>query len=138
VGALTELWGTADEEDNRFMVTRFCLPDLDKLLTRIVRGEAQRGLVVTALAIKRYELREGELPPDLEALVPGFLSAVPTDVMDGEPLRYRREEGGFLLYSVGEDGVDDGGDARPVDERTLAPGLVTGRDMVWPVATSAE
>jgi hypothetical protein len=135
VGALTDLWDTAAAEDNRFAVTRLCLPDLDKLLTRIVRGEALRGLVVTALAIKRYELREGELPPDLESLVPSFLSAVPTDVMDGEPLRYRREEGGFLLYSVGEDGVDDGGDARPVDQRMIAPGLGTGRDIVWPVAS---
>jgi len=27
------------------------------------------------------------------------------------PLRYRRTEGGCLVYSIGDDGDDDGGDA---------------------------
>jgi hypothetical protein len=36
--------------------------------------------------------------------------AVPTDVIGGQPLHYRRtQEGGYVLYSVGWNGTDDGG-----------------------------
>jgi len=57
--------------------------------------------------------------------------------MDGKPLRYRlRPDDDFLLYSVGEDGVDNGGDASPLANGELGIFLV---DDVWPrAATAAE
>ena len=45
----------------------------------------------------------------LSDLVPTFLEEVPTDPFDGIPLRYKQLIKGYLLYSIGEDGVDDGG-----------------------------
>jgi hypothetical protein len=74
----------------------------------------------------------------LNDLVPIFLSSVPADFMDGKPLRYKlRSDGDFLLYSVGEDGNDDGGDPTPVPPSTSFNWL-SGRDIVWPrVATPA-
>ena len=44
-----------------------------------------------------------------ESLVPDYLAAVPIDPYSGRPLVYRRTGDGYLLYSVGLDGVDDGG-----------------------------
>ena len=42
--------------------------------------------------------------------MPEFVPKVPLDPVDGQPLRYRRNaDGTFLLYSVGENGKDDGG-----------------------------
>ena len=64
----------------------------------------------TAVALERWRLAKGTYPESLAALVPGLLPAVPHDVIDGQPLRYRRtEEGGYLLYSLGLDAKDDGG-----------------------------
>jgi hypothetical protein len=68
-------------------------------------------------------------------LVPEFLPAVPVDPADGQPLRYRAAAaGGFTLYSVGEDGVDDGGN--PTNRQPASGSLYwqDGKDWVWPKA----
>lgn len=89
----------------------------------------------SALALKRFLLRHGDVPKDLEELVPEFVSAVPMDAMDGEPLRYRRTGSAtFLLYSVGEDMADNNGDLRPVREDLPYRDIWDGRDVGWPIA----
>jgi hypothetical protein len=71
-------------------------------------------VVVTAIALKRYELRHHQLPAALGDLTPDLLKSVPIDCMDGQPLHYRlNPDGTFLLYSVGDNGVDDGGNPSP-------------------------
>ena len=103
-----------------------------------VNAEIERQMTLAAIALKRFQLRHGQLPSTLEALVPELLPAVPYDYMSAKPLVYRlKADGSYLLYSVGDDGKDDGGDP------TLAPsasaGLWGGRDVVWPSpVTEAE
>ena len=64
--------------------------------------------------------------------MPGILKAVPLDRFSGEPLRYRREGGGYVLYSVASDLDDDGGSAqRQVQDRRR--GWHLDGDMVWRV-----
>ncbi len=75
------------------------------------RAVAWLEVTATALAVERYRLARGKLPEALGQLVPDYLAAVPEDPFDGTPLRYRRTERGFVVYSVGEDGNDDGGKA---------------------------
>ena len=42
--------------------------------------------------------------------IPASSTAVaPVDPFTGKPLEYRREGDGFLIYSAGPDGRDDGG-----------------------------
>jgi len=50
-----------------------------------------------------------QIPERLAELVPDYLEAVFKDPFDGADLRYRKLDGGFVVYSVGKDGVDDGG-----------------------------
>ena len=91
--------------------------------------------VIAVIALKRYQLRQGKMPKDLGALVPEYLAALPRDLMDGQPLRYRlNADGSFVLYSVGEDAQDDRGDSRPVDSSTSQQRRDpwSGRDWVWP------
>ena len=98
---------------------------------RIMTVEAARQMVITAIALKRYQLKQGNYPPDLSALVPEWLPAVPRDPVDGKPMRYQSAGKIFLLYSVGNDGVDNGGDPAPES----AAGQFSwsgGRDYVWP------
>ena len=53
--------------------------------------------------------------------------------MSGRSLAYRlKPAGGWLLYSVGEDGRDDNGDPTPPPGTNSAAGLWDGRDAVWP------
>ena len=88
----------------------------------------------TAIALERYRLRHGQSPPDLAALVPRFLSAVPLDPMSAKPFRYQlNPDGSFLLYSVGEDGIDDGGKATS-QSTTNSFNFWSGKDAVWPSA----
>ncbi len=65
--------------------------------------------VVVACALERYRLAKGALPEKLDALVPKFLALVPTDVIDGKPLRYQRDGEHFKVWSVGWNTTDDNG-----------------------------
>lgn len=73
---------------------------------------AQSAVVMArvACALERYRLAQGQYPESLNALAPRFMKSVPHDIIDGEPLKYHlASHGGFVLYSVGWNGTDDGG-----------------------------
>lgn len=85
-----------------------------QMLTPVdVQCLANLRMALVALAVERYRLGLGHWPESLAELVPDYLDSVPEDPFDGEPVRYRRLDSGFVVYSVGEDGVDDGGKERP-------------------------
>lgn len=111
-------------------------------LHKAVNVEVARSVVIVAIALKRYELRHQQLPATLEELTPEFLPSVPIDCMDGQPLRYRRNaDGTFLLYSVGANGVDDGGD--PSLEKNVTSSNHYWQndhalDWVWPQPATPE
>ncbi len=114
------------------------LMTLSLTIKKALRAETDRSLVLTAIALKRCLLRHGSYPEQLNALVPEFMPAMPIDFMDGKPLKYRRkDEKSFLLYSVGEDGRDDGGDMSP-PEGSSTKDLWRRRDYVWPTPATAE
>jgi hypothetical protein len=77
---------------------------------------AQLEVVKTLVAVERHRLAHAGLPETLDQLVPDYLAEVPVDPFDGRPLRYRRTDQGFVVYSVGEDGKDDGGKQEPPRE----------------------
>lgn len=112
-------------------------PILSRSLNRAIKTEVAKTIVVTAIALKRYHLKHAEYPESLSELMPEFLSTLPNDPIDGQPLRYRRNsDGAFVLYSIGEDGKDGGGDVTPLSPRPVywqrAP------DWVWPQPATAE
>ncbi len=97
--------------------------------------EIARRITVTIIALKRYQLAHNAYPATLNELVPQYLAEVPKDFMDGKPLCYKLQpDGNFLLYSVGEDGEDNGGDPTP----TSGNNWLKGRDIVWPRAATAK
>ena len=109
-------------------------------LEKIACMESARRMAVTAIALERFRLKHGEYPAGLRELVPEYLPKTPIDLMDGKPLRYRRKDDGtFLLYSVGEDGKDDGGDGSPLAEDTSTfKQWYKMRDAVWPMPATAD
>ncbi len=75
-----------------------------------IRGQAMLRVTATALAAERYRREHGHLPPLLTALTPVYLRAVPLDPYDGQPLRYRENAEGVVIYSIGSDGEGNGGE----------------------------
>lgn len=75
----------------------------------LTRSDMPRRLTTAEAAVRRYIIQLGSPPESLESLVPVYLSTVPQDPYSGEPLVYRRTPDGYLLYSVGPNRTDDGG-----------------------------
>lgn len=74
------------------------------------RVEVRLTAARVACALESFRLAHaGSLPERLDQLVPQWLPAVPSDPFDGQPLRYRRHESGYTVYSVGDDRKDSGG-----------------------------
>ncbi|MBX3747965.1 MAG: hypothetical protein KF833_21875 [Verrucomicrobiae bacterium] len=106
---------------------------LDKTVAKVLQAQTQRSLLETRIALERFDRRHARLPDTLAELVPDFLASVPIDRMDGQPIRYRRDTGsGFTLWSVGENGIDHGGDATWDDPNPGTRQWWLARDGVWP------
>ncbi len=91
------------------LVTRVVIPALSSVFKTSRQSKARRQTVLTALATERYRQQHNQFPTQLKDLVPDFLDAVPLDPFDSQPLRYRTEPTGVIIYSIGPDGNDDGG-----------------------------
>ncbi len=91
------------------MITRLLLPAMSKMGEAFRREHAYLRCMIVALAAERYRREKKVWPDNIDQLCPQFLAAVPLDPYDGKPLRYRRVKGGVVIYSVGHDVVDDGG-----------------------------
>ncbi len=78
------------------------------------RSSACVRAAAVAIAIERYRIAKRMIPESLESLVPEFLKAIPADPFDGKPLRYKKLAMGYVVYSIGEDGTDDGGKEQPI------------------------
>jgi hypothetical protein len=66
-------------------------------------------LLATDLALRAYKSQHGEYPKNLQDLAPQYLSRVLDDSF-GRPFVYRQSGSSFVLYSLGKDGVDNGGE----------------------------
>jgi hypothetical protein len=91
------------------ILLKMFLPTLTACAKTAAYSQTTADELVVACALERYRLAKGALPEKLDALAPEFLAKVPTDVIDGEPLRYRRDGERFKLWSVGWNVKDDGG-----------------------------
>ena len=109
---VSERW----RQDPQGLVVGLLLPALGRAVKVDDQVALRRQGALAMLAVERYQRATGAYPADLAAVVAkGLVAAVPTDPVTGKPLGYRRlekpDEAGrnYLLYSVGFDGVDDGG-----------------------------
>jgi hypothetical protein len=91
----------------------FCgvlLPALSRTLQKTALAQTGADCAALACALERYRLAHGQFPDALSTLAPEHISQVPLDVVNGQPLHYRRTPDGlYLLYSVGWDATDGGG-----------------------------
>jgi hypothetical protein len=120
--------GTAEERGQVLgdLLVTLLLPSIRKVEQANDRiGQVHDNLRV-AFALGQYQREHGQYPKELEALAPAYLKEVPLDRFAGKALKYLPSEDGYLLYSVGVNGVDEGGrtydDEPPGDDlRVLMP-----------------
>jgi hypothetical protein len=105
---LTQLAATAAQAQPGAAQMAKALPLLE-IGTTCQKAQAMLRCAVTAVAVERYRLANGRWPDKLGDVTPRYLTAVPTDPYDGQPLRYARHKDVVVVYAVGPDGRDDGG-----------------------------
>jgi hypothetical protein len=87
------------------------MPSLSGAVSIDLKATAELRAARVALAAERYRLAHGRLPRRLADLVPAFLDRLPDDpYAPGSPLRLADRDDQWVVYSVGEDGADAGGE----------------------------
>ncbi len=116
--------GGIDRGIQRAFMIRARLPVLIQVDRALLRQDARQLVFEVLLAAQAHRRDHGEFPENLAQLVPRFLPSVPLDPFDpaAGPLRYRRDDAlKAVVWSVGDDGIDGGGNvvapenARPTD-----------------------
>ncbi len=90
-------------------MVRSLLPSNGAAINAEDRGNTAFDLTKLAFALAEYRARHGSYPAKLADLVPKYVAVVPKDIFSGGALHYKPQADGYLLYSVGPNGIDDGG-----------------------------
>jgi hypothetical protein len=70
--------------------------------------EDYRSLFDVSMAVHQYRADHNDYPDSLQKLVPQYTDRLPSDVRR-RAFVYRKTNAGFVLYSLGKNGRDDGG-----------------------------
>ncbi len=98
------------------------------------RMKTHRVTLLTVLAVLRYEKENGRCPENLHSLVGlDYLKELPMDPWSDKPLVYKRGDDGFVLYGVGSNFTDDGGEAARYDDGRIRKYADEGDWVFWPV-----
>lgn len=74
-------------------------------------ARASNGLLAVGLALRAYQAEHGRYPESLRALVPAYLTNLPSDPFAVKAtFRYRLDGPDYVLYSLGANCRDDGGE----------------------------
>ena len=84
------------------------LPAVSSVADAEDRATMQFDLIKLAFALAAYAPTTASIRQDSRTWRP-IRRTVPKDIFNGEELRYKRKAEGYLLYSVGVNGKDDGG-----------------------------
>jgi hypothetical protein len=85
------------------------LPAFSAAINAENRGNMQFELTKLAFALAAYRADHGSYPAKLADMMPKYVALVHKDLFNDAELHYRQEAEGYLLYSVGVNGKDDGG-----------------------------
>lgn len=108
--------------------------DFARQMQKFAFAQSSIDLARVASALERFRLAHSEYPKSLDSLSPQFIDRVPNDLIDDQPLHYRRtDDGQYLLYSVGWDGIDDGGNVVCSQWPQSARVDMDRGDWVWPL-----
>jgi len=93
------------------------LPNFHKVQAAAERTEQAFRNLHLAFALAAYHADHRRYPQMLAELEPKYIDKIPDDLFSGQPLIYKLENDGYLLYSVGGNGIDDGGQSYDDDPK---------------------
>jgi hypothetical protein len=116
----TEMWTSSKlamsvisrRQRSRLAATIFVnqfISELQMVASSENRTNSDLELTRLAAALAVYRAERASYPKTLAELVPSVLDKLPIDVYQVKPYVYKRTDDGYLLYSCGENGVDDAG-----------------------------
>jgi hypothetical protein len=91
----------------QYVVSRLALANAHRWVELEIQHAALVEATRVSLAAEAARLETGRLPDGVGGLL---LEPTPLDPATGEPLRYRIEDTGFVVYSAGANRADDGGE----------------------------
>ncbi|MDI1312965.1 hypothetical protein [Prosthecobacter sp.] len=93
-----------------YIMARMVVPAFIGISKSALFVQARERQVLAAIALERFYLKHAKYPAALQELVPEFATSVPLDPSDGKEVRYHTTPAGrYMLWCVGFDGKDDGG-----------------------------
>ena len=96
------------------------------IISREARCLANVRLALAAVTLEQFRAAHvNRYPAGLSELSPNYLNTTLMDPFDGQPLRYRKQNDGYVLYSIGPDLKNNGGNQMNGK----------GRDLVFTVFT---
>jgi len=105
-----ERWkGMESSHSQLSFITKLIAPVLIRAAESGARGEVMSRLAELGVAAAAFHALKGHYPGTLEELVPDFISHIPIDSYNGQPLRMKTSREGVIFYGVGADLKDDGG-----------------------------
>jgi len=142
--SIGQMWSTEQEIEGirfdsttRFSVAVIMIPAMGQGVNTAFTDRQIGQAFAAMLGVEIYKMDHGGLPESLDELIGQYLPAMPEDLMNPtKPIKYLRSAGGYVLYSVGSDGDDDGGKAPPPvnvaysqnDEKMFWSRYPSGRD----------
>jgi len=102
-------FGVAQRLMSPILIDMLC-PAVEAWRTANKRQEAEVSLLRLVFALEAHHRdNDGKYPEVLDDLQGRYMDEIPLDPFSGESFRYILEDGGFLLYSVGPNGIDEEG-----------------------------
>jgi hypothetical protein len=113
------------------IMARMLIPAYSRVPEKVAFAQTEVDMAMLACALERYRLAQAEYPEGLNSLVPRFVAVLPHDIINGQPMKYRRADNDrFVLYSVGWNEKDDGGVIAARSYNTNEQDILRG-DWVW-------
>jgi hypothetical protein len=118
-------WDDRILEGMQFMSPRAAtlLPAIGRAYESEYRIRMLLAMAQTGLGALRFRLATGQLPENLEMLVPAYVAEIPIDIYTKElkPVSYRKlDNGGCIIYSFGMNRADDEGKERNAEKESKA------------------
>jgi hypothetical protein len=118
----------------KFFLLHFIMPAFGRASEIAFRGKVSHQATLTILALARWRAEKGEYPASLDQLTAaGLLKDLPMDPYSDKPVIYRRTGDNFILYSLGPNFQDDGGEPGKGHKGRLEKWLDNGDTVFWPV-----
>jgi hypothetical protein len=96
--------------------------------------KAETHALLSILALMQYNNDNGLYPEKLQELITnGYLKELPMDSFSDKPLVYKKTDDDFILYSVGSNFTDEGGEYSRDSTGRIRNWLDNGDAVFWPL-----